>query len=366
MTEGIFLSYRRDDTASDAQQIHDRLAERFGDDVVFLDIEDIPLGVDFVDAITAALDKSAYVLVAIGPKWLLVTDDDGRKRLDDPHDMVRFEIRLALDGNKRIVPMLIGGADMPSADQLPPEIAALVRRNGISIRPEPDFDMDVRELMSGLRADRIVESRVPRVFRVSLVARNLGFGGSIGWGGAGLLLALFSGSPAAFLALTFSGILSGFTGGAFVGWLTGLLVRHRSPPLVGRKLVRMGFTWSMSLILSAVVSGVIGYFLAFHVMEPSTPSTAGLDFFEALGLIIVGAFVAAIAMVFVMIAVMIVGLITGSAIAAGFFARQFRLRSEQISRGRALLIAVVWLIGGLLTAALFLVVAAQLVPDGGR
>jgi len=361
--EGIFLSYRRDDTASDAQRIYERLAEQFGDDVVFLDIKDIPLGVDFVDAITTALDRAAYVLIAIGPRWLLVTDQYGRKRLDDPDDMVRYEISVALEGKKRIVPMLIGGAEMPSASDLPAEIGPLVRRNGIAIRPEPDFDMDVDELMNGLYPDRIVAARIPRVFRVGLVARNLGIGGSIGWGGSSLLLALFTGSAPAFLVLPISGLLSGFSGGAFVGWLTALLVRHKSPPLVGRKLVRMGITWSMTLILSAVASGVLGYFLAFHVMEPSSPSLDGLGFGEAIGVIFVSAFVAVFVMLLVMTAITMVGFITGSAIAAGFFARQFRLRSDQISRGRALLIAVVWLLGGLLTAALFIALIGMLSPS---
>jgi hypothetical protein len=268
--------------------------------------------------------------------------------------MVRYEIRVALEGKKRIVPMLIGGADMPSASDLPADIGKLVRRNGIAIRPEPDFDLDVDDLMKGLHPDRIVAARVPRVFRVGLVARNLGIGGGIGWGASGLLLGLFSGSAPGFLVLPISGLLSGFSGGAFVGWLTGLLVRHKSPPLVGRKLVRMGITWSMTLILSAVVSGALGYFLAFNVLEPSSPSVEGLGFGEAIATIFIGAFVAVIVMMLFMIVITMVGFITGSAIAAGF--------SDQISRGRALLIAVVWLLGGLLTAALFIALIGMLLP----
>jgi hypothetical protein len=58
LMDGILLSYRRDDTDSDAQRIYGRLAERLGNEIVFLDIEDIPLGVDFVDAITEALDRA--------------------------------------------------------------------------------------------------------------------------------------------------------------------------------------------------------------------------------------------------------------------------------------------------------------------
>ena len=210
---GIFLSYRRQDTADDAQRIYERLAAQFGDELVFLDVEDIPLGVDFVDSITKALAGAAYVLIAIGPKWLLLTDESGARRLDDSDDMVRFEIETALKGNKKVVPMLIGGARMPRKDDLPKEIAALVSRNGLAIRPDPDFEADVGELMSGLRADRIDISRVPTEFTVGRVARNLGFGGAIGWAMLGILGAVLSSANLAWLVMPFSGLVSGFSGG---------------------------------------------------------------------------------------------------------------------------------------------------------
>lgn len=352
--EGIFFSYRRDDTAKDAGRIYERLANHFGDNIVFLDIEKIGLGEDFVDKINEALARAAYVLIAIGPRWLLVTDDKGRKRLDDPDDMVRYEIRSALQGRKRVVPMLIGGAEIPSAAELPADIKPLVRRNGIAIRPEPDFDMDVIALMEGLKPNRIVAGNIPVVFRVGLVAKNLGIGGGIGWGGSAAVLAMFADKAAALLILPIAGLLSGFAGGAFVGWLTGLLIRHRSPPLVGRKLVRMGFNWSMMLILSVVISGILGYFIAFHGMDSPSLDTAGRGFGEAIAAIFVGALLAAIVMLFVMVAIILAGFFTGSVIAATFFARQLRLRSDQISRWRGLTIALVWMLGGLLSGALFI------------
>lgn len=228
--EGIFLSYRRKDTANDARRIYERLATQFGDELVFLDVEDIPLGEDFVDSITEALASAAYVLIAIGPKWLFVTDEEGARRLDDPDDMVRFEVKTALAGKKQVVPMLIGGARMPRKEELPKDIAPLVRRNGLAIRPDPDFEADIGELMKGLHADRIDRSRVPTEFKVGRVARNLGLGGAIGWGALGVLGGALSGIQLAWLIMPFSGLLSGFSGGAFVGWLTGLLIRKKSPP----------------------------------------------------------------------------------------------------------------------------------------
>lgn len=111
---GVFLSYRRDDTAGDARRIHDRLAKRFGAGLVYIDVEDIPLGVKFMDHITNALRDASYVLIAIGPRWLFVTDSAGRLRLQNPDDPVRYEVKTALANKRLVVPMLIGGATMPS------------------------------------------------------------------------------------------------------------------------------------------------------------------------------------------------------------------------------------------------------------
>lgn len=349
--EGIFLSYRRKDTADDAQRIYERLAGQFGDELVFLDIEDISLGDDFVDSISNALESAAYVLIAIGPRWLLVTDENGARRLDDPDDMVRYEIKTALANKKRVVPMLIGGARMPHKRELPVDIAALVRRNGLAIRPDPDFEADVSELMNGLHPDRIDAARVPTVFRVGRVARNLGLGGAIGWGALGILGAVFSSANLAWLIMPFSGLVSGFSGGAFVGWLTGLIIRKKSPPLVGRKLVRMGVIWSLGLTLCVVVAGVIGYYVGMQFLDMPPPETD--SFGQAIAAIFVQALMGVIVLVLTIFMISVIGLLTGSALAGAFFARQFRLRSDQISGGRAVAIAFVWLLGGLLTGALF-------------
>lgn len=359
--EGIFLSYRRKDTASDAQRIYERLSTQFGDELVFLDVEDIPLGEDFVDSITEALASAAYVLIAIGPKWLFVTDEEGARRLDDPDDMVRFEVKTALAGKKQVVPMLIGGARMPRKEELPNDIAPLVRRNGLAIRPDPDFEADISELMKGLRVDRIDRSRVPTEFKVGRVARNLGLGGAIGWGALGLVGGALSGIQLAWLVMPFSGLLSGFSGGAFVGWLTGLLIRKKSPPLVGRKLVRMGLTWSLGLTLSVVIAGVIGYQLGMQALDAPPPETENIG--QAFLMIFVQAIFGVIVLAMTILVISMIGLLTGSALAGAFFARQFRLRSDQISGGRAIVIALVWVLGGLLTGLLFIVFTGILIPD---
>lgn len=355
---GVFLSYRRDDTAGDAQRIHERLADRFGDDLVYIDVEDIPLGVDFLEHITEALREASYVLVAIGPRWLLVTDDEGRQRLEDPEDPVRYEIRTAFESGRLVVPMLIGGAAMPRERDLPEEISALVRHNGIAIRPDPDFETDVQALMDGLRLEEIDESRVPTVFRVGLVARHLGYGGAVGWGILGAvagLLMIPDRGVAALLVMTVVGLASGWVGGLLVGYLTGVLIREKAPPLVARTVRRMGVAWSLGLTFTVIAATAGGLFLASRAVDDLFDSADGLG--ELLGAAL-GAVVLAAMIVAVMISL---GLVVGSSLAAAYFARKLRMRSEQITRWRALAIAVVWLLGGVLTGAAF--VAGLAVPE---
>jgi hypothetical protein len=357
----IFLSYRRDDTADDARKVYESLTERFGDEVVFLDVENIEYGDDFVDEITGALETAAYVLIAIGPKWLLLTDEAGNSRLEDPDDMVRLEIKSALDTKKKIVPMMFGGTKMPKPRELPKDIAPLVRRNGIDIRPEPDFDTDVADLMAGLKKDRILAGRVPVVFRLGLMARNIGFGGGIGWGLSSIIPAFFVDKALAFLVFPLAGLLAGFGGGAVVGWLTGLLIRYRSPPLVGRKLIRIGVLWSFFLIGSAIFSGVIGYDMITGSPSDS-PDVSDLNLLEAFVMAIVIAIFTMLFMLIAMMVTIIIGFMIGSAIAAAFFARLFRMRSDQISVWRGFAIGLVWMLGGLLTAVLYVAVIGLLSP----
>src|SRR5690242_18564211 len=113
----IFISYRREDTAGFAGWIFARLSEHFGRDQVFKDIDSILPGDDFVEEITNAV-ASCHVLIAlIGGRWL--TDSAGQRRLDSPKDFVRLEIEAALKRGVRVIPILVEGVDVPSADQLP-------------------------------------------------------------------------------------------------------------------------------------------------------------------------------------------------------------------------------------------------------
>ena len=131
----IFISYRREETAYPAGWLFDRLAGQFGEGRVFKDVDSIQPGDDFTQVITAAVESSAVLLALIGNRWLTITGDDGRPRLDDPGDFVRLEIETALARNVRVVPILIEGARMPRADQLPASMAKLVHRQALELSP---------------------------------------------------------------------------------------------------------------------------------------------------------------------------------------------------------------------------------------
>src|ERR1051326_8270064 len=126
----IFLSYRREDSASDAGRLYDKLVSHFGSESVFIDIDRIDLGVDFVEAINEKIGLCQVLLVLIGKQWLTTTDSTGR-RLDNPNDFVRLEIVAAGKRNIRIIPVLVEGATMPREELLPDDLKFLARRNAI-------------------------------------------------------------------------------------------------------------------------------------------------------------------------------------------------------------------------------------------
>jgi acyl carrier protein len=147
----IFISYRRADSADVSGRIYDRLAGEFGDAAVFKDVDDIPFGVDFKAYLGDMVRKCDIQLAVIGPQWLDVQDDRGKRRLDNPSDFVRIEIEAALERGIPVVPLLVRGATMPKAEELPSSLADLVYRNGTPVRPDPDFHRDMDRLIRGLK-----------------------------------------------------------------------------------------------------------------------------------------------------------------------------------------------------------------------
>ena len=148
--ERIFVSYRREDARGDAGRLTDNLKAQFGGKQIFRDVEAIEAGMDFVDAINKAVGSSAALLAVIGPMWLNVTGRDGRRRIDDPNDFVRLEIGAALSRNIRVIPVLVGGATMPKAEELPVPLESFARRQAHELS-DARWDYDVSQLIETLQ-----------------------------------------------------------------------------------------------------------------------------------------------------------------------------------------------------------------------
>jgi hypothetical protein len=113
-------------------------------------VDSIPLGIDFKGYLDTTLTECNILLAVIGDRWLDATDADGKRRLEDPTDFVRIEIESALEQGIAVIPLLVRGAQMPDEEQLPAGLKKLVYRNGIPIRPDPDFHRDMERLISAL------------------------------------------------------------------------------------------------------------------------------------------------------------------------------------------------------------------------
>lgn len=129
----VFISYRRKDSNAWAGRIFDRLAQIFPAKSVFIDIDGIEPGLDFVRTLNDHLATCKVMLVVIGPNWLSTTDAQGRRLIDEPLDYVKAEIKAALERNIRVIPVLIDGARMPSESDLPPQLRPLAWRQAVEL-----------------------------------------------------------------------------------------------------------------------------------------------------------------------------------------------------------------------------------------
>ena len=149
MNAKVFINYRREDSAPYAGRLYDRLVARFGEDQVFIDIDQINPGEDFAEVINRKVGTCDIAIIAIGPHWLSATDASGKRRLDNEEDFVRMEIVAALQRKIRVIPVLVGGAQMPQKQDLPQALAPLSRRNAVELR-EIHFHADVNPLIEAI------------------------------------------------------------------------------------------------------------------------------------------------------------------------------------------------------------------------
>jgi uncharacterized protein YecT (DUF1311 family) len=146
----IFISYRRGDDPGSAGRLLDALKAAFDVDQLFIDVDNIEPGLDFVEVIQERIAQSQILLAVISKHWSEARETDGTRRLDNPSDPVRVEIESALDQNKRVIPVLFGDTKMPAAESLPESLRALSRRNAVQIRHERFAD-DAAHLTAALK-----------------------------------------------------------------------------------------------------------------------------------------------------------------------------------------------------------------------
>lgn len=149
----IFINYRREDTAPNASRIYEWLSERYGDEQVFMDVDTIEPGLDWMQAIDRAVGSADLVLALIGTDWL----NEFERRGFEADDPMRHELETALSREEiRVIPLLVNGAKMPPSTELPPTLASLARRHALEImRPGDErFRVDKQALLE--RVDRVI------------------------------------------------------------------------------------------------------------------------------------------------------------------------------------------------------------------
>ena len=146
----VFISYRREDSKGFTGALVRELKERFGADNVFIDYEDIEGGIVFPIRLDEAVKSCTVFIAIIGKKWIDAQNEQGKRRLDDPHDFVRQEIAKGLERNKRIIPVLIDGAKMPEAEQLPEDLKPLTAHNALVLTNQ-HWDEDVARLTDHIK-----------------------------------------------------------------------------------------------------------------------------------------------------------------------------------------------------------------------
>ncbi len=145
----VFISYRRDDTAGYARALYDELARHFGAEQVFMDVDDISAGQAFSEVIEHQLGAAQVMLVLIGRRWL-GEREGAPARIQDEADFVRREVATGLARGMRVIPVLLDGAALPDAAQLPKLLRALPGRNALAI-DNVRYAADVQRLVATLR-----------------------------------------------------------------------------------------------------------------------------------------------------------------------------------------------------------------------
>lgn len=159
----IFISYRRADSIAVTGRLYDRLVQAFGESYIFKDVNKIPLGANFKSILEEEVESCDVLLAIIGDEWLYVTDDNNHRRLDNPDDFVRIEVKVALDreNDTLLIPVLVNNALMPSTAELPDDLDELAFRNAAVVRNDPDFNTDVQRLIEEIKGHFSIQPSRP-------------------------------------------------------------------------------------------------------------------------------------------------------------------------------------------------------------
>jgi hypothetical protein len=150
MSGQIFISYRREDSSAWAGRLSDRLSNHFPSNQIFMDVDSVDLGEDFVKTIEETVGSCDVLIAVIGKGWLSSSDQEGQRRLDSPEDFVRVEIATALKREIRVIPVLVEGVSMPQYRDLPDDLKPLVRRNALQLSHDR-FCTDSERLVSAVQ-----------------------------------------------------------------------------------------------------------------------------------------------------------------------------------------------------------------------
>jgi CHASE2 domain-containing sensor protein len=147
---GIFVSYRRDDSFYSVRLLYEHLRRWLPGEAIFLDESDIQAGAQWRQTLEQRLADAGVVLAVIGRQWISLANPETHvRRLDEPDDVVCWEITQGLSGGKRVIPVLIDGAGLPTEDQLPPALKVLARMQYREIGRR-SFEGDVQALARAL------------------------------------------------------------------------------------------------------------------------------------------------------------------------------------------------------------------------
>ncbi len=146
----IFISYRRHQSPFATSSLLALLQAHFGEDDIFFDRNTIDPGADFKKVIEENLNEAKVMLVLMNPEWMTCALPNGRRRLDCEDDFVRLEVATALERKITVIQLLLDGAAVPKAEDLPLPLRRLPSLNAIELS-EAILDIQFKRLLEILK-----------------------------------------------------------------------------------------------------------------------------------------------------------------------------------------------------------------------